>query len=171
MIKLQPIVAFQRGLYQKIPIMLGSVSEEAYIFIFMADANPLTDLEYGGTLLGIFGLRQAAKVAVMYPPTPIIGDKRPALARLGTDLIFSCTARNVSDSFVTQSNSPVYTYLFNHSMTYDAWGPEFSFCIGHVCHGAELPFSFVRWPAALPHLAIQLIFECHRVSKILAFFK
>lgn len=141
MIKSQPIDAFQRGQFHQMPIMLGSVSEEAYIFIFMASAQPLTDLEYTAALVGVFGLKQAANMAFLYPPKPIFGDKRPQLATVATDMIFGCAARNVS-SQMTGPSAPIYTYLFNHSMTFDAWGPEFNFCIGHVCHGAELPFSF-----------------------------
>jgi len=34
---------------------------------------------------------------------------------------------------------------FNHSMNFDAWGPRYNFCIGHVCHGGDLPFFFVRF--------------------------
>jgi len=33
---------------------------------------------------------------------------------------------------------------FNYAMTYNAWGPNFTFCYGHVCHAGELPFVFVR---------------------------
>ena len=31
---------------------------------------------------------------------------------------------------------------FDHVWSFPGWGANFSFCDGHVCHGAELPFVF-----------------------------
>lgn len=38
--------------------------------------------------------------------------------------------------------APLWTYAFNHSFSFPAWGPNFAFCNGHVCHGSELPYLF-----------------------------
>ncbi len=45
-------------------------------------------------------------------------------------------------AFISAGSSDVYEYLFNHSLSFDGWGPDYAFCDGHVCHGAELPFIF-----------------------------
>jgi carboxylesterase type B len=65
---------------------------------------------------------------------------------LGTDMIFTCAIRNTTDNAVLHMGPsvPVYNYIFNHTMTFDAWGPHYNYCIGHSCHGAELPYLFVR---------------------------
>jgi cholinesterase len=40
------------------------------------------------------------------------------------------------------AGQPVFAYHFNHAMSFDGWGPNFPFCVGHVCHGVELPYLF-----------------------------
>jgi hypothetical protein len=35
-----------------------------------------------------------------------------------------------------------FMYRFNHSWSFNGWGPRYPFCEGHVCHGSELPFVF-----------------------------
>jgi carboxylesterase type B len=75
--------------------MIGTVSEEALLFIYKADPNKkINDAEYIAAL-GYLFTSDAAKVLVEYPPTPIVGDKRPALGVLGTDYIFTCPTRYV----------------------------------------------------------------------------
>jgi carboxylesterase type B len=62
-------------------------------------------------------------------------------------------ARNVAASISKFGN--VFEYNFNHSLSFDAWGPgglrrlpgfilclDFQFCDPYACHGAELPFVF-----------------------------
>jgi carboxylesterase type B len=33
-------------------------------------------------------------------------------------------------------------YQFNHSLSFDGWGPDLQCCVSHVCHAAELPYVF-----------------------------
>jgi hypothetical protein len=35
-----------------------------------------------------------------------------------------------------------YLYRFMHLLSFDAWGPDYTFYVGSVCHGSELPFVF-----------------------------
>ncbi len=75
--------------------MIGTVSEEALMFIYLADpTKKINDAEYVGALAYLF-TSDAAKVLLEYPPKPVVGDKRPALGVLGTDYIFTCPTRYV----------------------------------------------------------------------------
>lgn len=41
------------------------------------------------------------------------------------------------------ASSPVYQYRFDHALSFNgAWGPNYTFCDGYVCHASELPFVF-----------------------------
>ncbi|KAF0972245.1 hypothetical protein FDP41_009449 [Naegleria fowleri] len=66
-----------------------------------------------------------ARVLNWYRPL-LDGDKRPELSIMGTDYIFLCSLRNVLSQITTQKNPelPVYNYIFNHVLTFDAWGPN-----------------------------------------------
>ncbi len=79
--------------------MIGTVSEEALLFIYKADpTKKINDAEYIAAITYLF-TTDAAKVLLEYPPKPIVGDKRPALAVVGTDYIFTCSTRYVTFVF------------------------------------------------------------------------
>jgi hypothetical protein len=76
----QPIDLFRAGQFNQVPMIFGSTTEEALLFIYMAsEGNRVSDAIYSGVLLEIFGFNQAVKVIAKYPP-PIFGDKRPLLS-------------------------------------------------------------------------------------------
>ena len=39
-------------------------------------------------------------------------------------------------------DTKVYSFVFDHAMSFDGWGPKYPFCINHTCHGSEVPFTF-----------------------------
>lgn len=63
------------------------------------------------------------------------------MTNLANDYIFFCPTRNASIN-AARSKAPLWTYGFNQSFSFPAWGPNFSFCDGKVCHGSELPYLF-----------------------------
>jgi hypothetical protein len=68
------------GQFNQKPIIFGTTSEEALLFIYMAsNGKRVSDAAYSGILLEIFGLSEAVRVIEKYPP-PIFGDKRPLLS-------------------------------------------------------------------------------------------
>jgi len=143
-IPMQSIEAFANGKYQKMPMMIGSVSEEAHMFIYLAISSNISDIEYIGAIFALFQ-DEAGEVLELYPPFPIDGDKRTLMGVVGTDYIFTAPTRNVTQNFVKHSeklSQDIYLYQFDHVLSFDAWGPNYTFCNGHVCHGAELPFVF-----------------------------
>lgn len=126
------------------PLMLGATSEDALMFVYMGDASPVNAVEYVG-IVSFFFKTGAPWVLKQYPPDAL-RDLRSELSRLLTDYAMVCSSRhiaNLASSYFNISDS-VYYYQFNHPLSFDGWGPNYTFCIDKVCHGAELPFVFVR---------------------------
>ncbi|EFC49335.1 predicted protein [Naegleria gruberi] len=142
LIPYQTFEAIEKGLYHKVPIMIGNVREEALLFIYMGIHNKLNTVEYLALIMDIFGVEDGVRILDWYRPL-LDGDKRPITSVLGTDYIFLCPLRKIL-SQISQQNPqlPIYNYIFDHVLSFDAWGPRYNYCVGHVCHGAELPFVF-----------------------------
>eukprot|EP01132_Coremiostelium_polycephalum_P002541 gene2541-3144_t len=138
----QPLTLFSKGLFYDIPLMIGTVSEEALLFIYQAATKNVSELDYEVVLDLVF-LKNAGQVNQKYPPNGPV-DNRPILSTLGTDYIFVCPTRLITD-YIFKYNvkqSPIYHYQFSHVLSFDAWGPLYPNCVGHVCHGSELVFIF-----------------------------
>jgi carboxylesterase type B len=141
--------AIKNNLYHKdasgapMPMMLGNLAEEAVIFVHMATNKKLHAAAYIAAVTVIFRT-SAFGVLSRYPPTPFFGDERPQVSNLVTDYLFTCVTRNVASQIQQhdKSSGNVYLYRFNHSLSFDAWGPKYPYCKGHSCHGAELPILF-----------------------------
>lgn len=137
-----PMEAFAAGAFHRVPIMIGTVSEEALFFIYEASPNPASEAEYIALLAYIFGYDFWAVLERYPPPAPITDtDMRPLVSRMGNDYIFACSTRLVVRN-IAKAGVPVYLYQFSHVLSFDPWGPRYPFCQGHVCHGSELPFVF-----------------------------
>lgn len=132
------IEAIAKGASHPVKVIIGTVSEEAYLFIFFAIQRELSRLEYDVAITGLF-LHQFWNVLTMYPAGS--GDQRPLLSVLGNDFIFAAPSRNVA--FNLANKEDVYLYQFDHAPSFPYWGPNVSFCQGHSCHAADLPFVFV----------------------------
>lgn len=140
----QPLALLGQGNFHKMPVIVGSVWQDCLPFIYMGFKTYMSDLEYSVIVLAVFP-QIFQEVMNMYPPTPLVGDKRPWLGVVGTDYIFGCPARyvaeNVANALAGTGNN-AYLYNFNQSLSYDGWGPNYTFCVGKVCHGVELPYLF-----------------------------
>lgn len=136
----EPLRLMQRG-QVNVPVsfVAGTVQEEGLIFIYMGFSSKMSHLEYDGIVGGIFFNKlQLFKVLKQYPGHS--GDNRVQLARLATDYLFKCPLRSALRGLEGVTNT--YQYRFNHSFSFDGWGPNYTYCDGHVCHGSELPFVF-----------------------------
>jgi len=135
----QPMIEFPAGRYNRVPFMLGTVDQEALIFLYTALPNGLTPKQYREIIYFVF--RGAApKVLKMYPVAENVTDARPQFTVLGTDYIWACSHRNVS-RYMSQY-APLWRWHFDHVMSFDPWGPDYQECADAVCHGSELPFVF-----------------------------
>lgn len=122
-------------------LVLGNVAEEAWIFVFEA-FGPLTKAEAIALIVGIFrGKHEPEDIFRLYPLPEKADDYRPWVSKMASDFIIVCSGRNVSNAL--NQRIPVFRYDFDHAWSVKgAWGPNYPFCDGHVCHGAELPFVF-----------------------------
>lgn len=136
----QPIDAYIEGAFHDMPLLLGSTSEEAVMFVYLALEKPASKLVFNAGKAALF-LKRLKDVNAQYPS--ISGDNREPMAKLLTDYLFTAPARHVADNVARQSKEPVFLFHFNHSLSQDdAWMPGYPFCRGRVCHGTELPFVF-----------------------------
>lgn len=100
-----------------IPVMIGTVQNEVLLFIYEASKKPINDLEYVGVLEYFFGLSAGSEIISKWPPYPIIGDKRPRLAEVGTKYVFACSTRNFTDNVSAKTKKNVFMYhvhIFNY---------------------------------------------------------
>jgi carboxylesterase type B len=114
-------------------LIIGTLTEESLFFIYEGWTKPVTPVTYGEVVLGAFR-EKALKVLERYPPDSL-SDLRPLLSRMATQWVFACSNR------VFARKAASYSYVFGYPLDFDGWGNE-TFCNGHVCHGAELPFVF-----------------------------
>ena len=114
-------------------LIVGTLTEEAVFFIYEGWGKPVAPTTYAEIILGAFR-QNGLKVLERFPPIGS-GDQRPVLSRVATQWVFSCSNR------VFARKAASYEYVFGYPLDFDGWGNE-SFCNGHVCHGAELPFLF-----------------------------
>jgi cholinesterase len=145
----QPRELLRQGKWNKVPLMTGTVSNEALLFIWQADKSPMDGAEY--LAVGTFVFHEdVLKVLKYYPNKPLRPsdgtDRRSRLATVGTDYIFACPERYMLRGLVntTGDDFPIYRYQFQHHLKADVWGPRYAECDDpdYVCHGTELPFVF-----------------------------
>lgn len=136
----QPFELFSSGEAAPLPVIIGTTSQESTFFIYEAFPKSLSDLTYHLLIAGVFGVDHYDTVLSRYPSND--EDDRPIAASLGTDYTFICSTKHAIRGFVNGTHLNMWVYTFNHSFSFDGWGPGFSFCEGQSCHGAELPYVF-----------------------------
>jgi cholinesterase len=141
-LSMQELDSFSSGNFFKTDIMMGTCSEEARMFIYLALHSPLNYLEYEAILAVMF-LRHYLTVERAYPA--LHRDKREDLCILGTDYMFGAPTRyalTAAYNHTRDIGANMYLYEFDHAMSFDGWGPLFANCNNHTCHGADMPFTF-----------------------------
>lgn len=158
----QPFWDMQDGNFPEMNLMAGSMSEEGWLFVMELFPKALSKIEYDGIIRVLFGSRKNKKAVLdMYPYDLVNGkdetDGRNVLNVLGTDLLFYCPLRNATRSFQSAGAQgtrakPIYEYRFTQLIQEDIWEPSNPYCVGHVCHGSELPFVFNVWSDGGEHV-------------------
>lgn len=143
----QPLTAMANGRMAAMPILSGSMYDEGQLFVYELFTKPLSETQYKAVVEGVFGVKPSVRILKKYPFDVVANntDGRNSLNVLATDLLFYCPLRNVTKGYtgaLGASEAPTYVYRFKHVLTFDCWGPDYSFCVGSVCHGSELPFVF-----------------------------
>ena len=137
---MEPLDTIRDGYFGKKPLIIGTTTEETRPFIYEGFRKPVSPLKYSA-LLSLLNPPSAADILTLYPPTAE-SDERYHMQVPATDFVFTCCTRNYSRNAASRNGDNVWYYVFDHSWSFpDAWA-NLTFCRGHVCHGAELPFVF-----------------------------
>lgn len=139
-IVLQPMAAARVGKFQKVPVIMGTVSEEGRLFVYGAWNRSLDKTGYEAALV-LLHPTNFRQVEAEYPAANVT-DFRGELSQVVTDYLFTCATRNVSEHFRKHGNKQTYLYVFDHAtVARGSWGNS-TFCEGHVCHAEELGYVF-----------------------------
>mmetsp|Transcript_6568 Transcript_6568/g.18571 ORF Transcript_6568/g.18571 Transcript_6568/m.18571 type:complete len:563 (+) Transcript_6568:113-1801(+) len=147
----QPVNLIPEGKFNRVPMIVGSVTDEAWLFIWQVQPFPVPTPEYNLILKALFP-GYADQVAEMYPVPKFALDTRVQINNLITDYLFTCPIRYLARNVRTIAPEvPLYKYQFNHCMSFyeGGWGPHYEYCYcsdemipNVVCHGGELAFVF-----------------------------
>jgi para-nitrobenzyl esterase len=122
----QPRDLYRRGLFSRIPLIIGSNLDDGWTFVDRSFPAGLDVLQYERAVQNEFGM-DAAAILRTYPPSAFPTPK-DALARLATDVEFACEVRRVARA-MHDDGAPVYVYSFEYFI--DAVAP------GRAFHGIE----------------------------------
>ena len=138
----QPIDQLRKGAWSKVPLLAGYMAEDALLFVYEVFPTPVKKTAYKTSMELVFGRHTGKSVTSVYPADSEgdSSDTRPVVSTMGTDFLFHCPLRNVSATLA--KDAPVFLYKYSHITSFDPWGPDFAYCVGHACHGSELPFEF-----------------------------
>ena len=136
--KQHPINAFQSGFFNKVPLLIGSNSEE------MSLSAPTTVVPSMVTaLINLYvpaALRQMA--TQLYPPGSNAAEARRSYVSILTDAQFTATVRRTAECVSLSQDQPVWRYFFTHRHTLPLLEPLGSY------HGMELFYVFNNWENA-----------------------
>jgi para-nitrobenzyl esterase len=127
----QPHELYRRGLFSRIPIMIGTNRDEGWTFVDRSFPSGFDALQYERIVQGEFGM-DATAILRTYPATAFLTPK-DALARVTTDAEFTCEARRIA-RVMHHDGAPVYVYSFEY--TVDPVNP------GRAFHGLESNLIF-----------------------------
>lgn len=137
----QPMFAAAKGYFQKIPMMVGTVTEEGRMFVYGVWKLKLTKAEYEAALAAIHP-KQFEYIEKVYSPQSGLTDYKDNLCVVVTDFLFTCATRNSTLNVVNNNDANVFRYVFDHAtVAHGGWGKD-TYCEGHVCHAEELGFVF-----------------------------
>ncbi len=136
-----PLNSYRDGKFQTDkPVMVGTVTEEGRMYIWESFDTKPSKIDVDAFFTLIFGVEESLRIFKEYNFTNF-DDLREPMSTAATDYVFACSTMNASRSLSLESSSNIYHYIFDHALSFPSvWGPNYTECYGHVCHGSELPF-------------------------------
>lgn len=133
-----PLNAIQNGSYNKVPLMIGSNSEEMSL---SAPANVLPGMV---TLLinSTVPSSLQTQATALYPPGTNTTQARASYIGILTDAQFTSTTRRLAQCVSVNQTQPVWRYFFTHKHSIAALSSLGSY------HGMELFYVFNTWENA-----------------------
>jgi para-nitrobenzyl esterase len=141
----QPRELYRRGLFSRVPLIIGTNGDEGWTFVDRSFAAGLDALQYERTVRTDFGM-DADAVLRLYPATAFSTPK-DALARVTADVEFVCEARRIA-RVMHHDGAPVYVYSFEY--------PLEGVTSGRAFHGLESNFLFGNnfTPGSVPGVTV-----------------
>ncbi|WP_284748252.1 carboxylesterase/lipase family protein [Amycolatopsis sp. RTGN1] len=140
----QPEVAFRSGLFQRVPLLIGTNRDEGRLFVFLLKElpkqGPLSPADYVSFLQETFGINWT-EVQEEYPladyPTPDLA----AATALG-DGYFACGMSGAATAIAAKHWPPVYAYEFTQTDNPSPFSPDNPWMPMGATHGAEVGYLF-----------------------------
>ena len=139
----QPYDLFREGKFPRMPILAGVNRDEGTLFVNEVITSPVPYPYYEGLLVAVFPQFFLA-IDSLYSCGLL--DCRPVMSQIIADLFFVCPLVSSVRSLQPKSSSPIYFYEFAHVLSFNPEDSE-PYCVGQVCHGAEIPFVFDTFSA------------------------
>lgn len=141
------VEAYQNGMTQQKPTMLGTVREEGRLYIFLLFRNRLGNLQYRLFLRALMGDIYRDLINLYPTENTRDADQREILSYLATDYVFHCSSVNVTRAMSEHGYSNYYHYIFDSAFSFkEQWTDDFGMCWDHVCHGGDLAYVFRTAP-------------------------
>lgn len=133
-----PMQTIQKGTHNKVPLMIGSNSEE------MSLSAPSTVYPFMVTALikSTVPFELEDEAAILYPPGSTTDEARASYITLLTDAQFTSTTRRMAQCVSQNQTEPVWRYFFTYKHSISALEPLGSY------HGMELFYVFNNWENA-----------------------
>lgn len=134
--------AFARGEFHRVPVLEGANHDEQRLFVALDDllSGPVTEDSYPAAIQRTLGVPAdlGSTIAAEYPltsfPSPDL-----AIAALGTDATFNCSARRTAQ--LLSQFVPMFTYEFHDPDAPQRFLPPVAFPYG-AAHASELSYLF-----------------------------
>ncbi|KAG0056273.1 hypothetical protein BGZ83_005828 [Gryganskiella cystojenkinii] len=137
------LIAGKNGGVQKVPLMIGTMKNEANGFLpSLGQATPMPASVFGLTLGTILGY-QRSMMTIGYGLYTIDGSNpdgvREAEGALATDYLWICPTQYLAKAYAG-TGTAVYQYQFQKG--YNPNRPSGDICATHVCHGDDVALVF-----------------------------
>ena len=126
------------------PFMISSLTEECVLYVYGAWGKPINVEGYIAVVTAAYK-QYALKVLERYPPEFNTTDQRYLMSFLATRWVFSCSSRYFLETYMSHprsNNNVYYMSVFDYPLDFDGGADLGDFCINHVCHGADMPYTF-----------------------------
>lgn len=133
-----PTQCFQNGTFNKVPLIIGSNSDE----MSLSAPQTVYPLMVNALIKASVPESLQAQAELLYPLGTNTTEARESYVSILTDLQFTAPARRTSQCVSRNQTEPVWRYFFTHKHTVAALAPYGSY------HGMELFYVFNNWENA-----------------------
>jgi carboxylesterase type B len=156
---MQPLEHIRQGDWAAVPVLAGTVTDEAVPFVYAAFTKAMSGSEALALLDVVFGPQHMQAALDWYPISKDDVDARESLITLVTDFLFTCATRNFTQTVAAQMD-PAYSYRYAHVSPEgeQVWGANYTFCWHRCCHAAEIPIAYATAALLAPPSEDELVF-------------